>query len=97
MLNASRKSPPDVLRRNVVPTLDHSLADAPDGFAHIRDPDKVQFDCVAALLCCLENAHIGSSAQCRFKRKCFATLDQFVKFAQEQSARFECNYLWPER
>ena len=42
VLNASSEPLPDVVDRNIVTAFDHSLADATDGFAHIRNPDEMQ-------------------------------------------------------
>jgi len=44
MLNASFKSSLDVLSRNIMPALNHSLANAPERFPHIRNPDEMQFN-----------------------------------------------------
>ena len=54
-MNASIKSPPNIVYRDIVSTFDDSLANASDRFAHIRNPDEMQLDRVAVLLRLLEN------------------------------------------
>ena len=63
-------------------------------FAYIGNPNEVQLDLVADLLRVLENLHVGSPAKCRFKRKGFASVDQFAQFAQQKFPGFECDGFW---
>lgn len=74
MLSASRKSSPNVFRRNIVSAFDHSLANSTDGFADVRDLDEMQLDGVAVFSRIFENVRVRSAAERRFKRKRFASI-----------------------
>ena len=57
-----------------VTAFDDSLAHAADRFAHIGNPDEMQFDRVPLLLRVFENVHIRSATQRRFGRESFMAI-----------------------
>src|SRR5262245_26450848 len=89
MVNTSLKSSPDVVCRDVVAAFYHSLAYAPNRFTDIWNPDKMQFNRVAAVFRPLENFHVCSSAQSGFQRECFLSINQFAQFGEKKFSGFQ--------
>lgn len=63
MLTAPGEPPPNIIHRDIVSAFDDSLPHAPNRFAHVWNPNEMQFDGVAALFRLLEQIHVRSSAQ----------------------------------